>query len=125
MKQPRIIMAHAFVAWALCGATIWIGREIMTMEKTLIVHAIVAPIFFAAVTYVYTRFFGFTSPLTTAVLFISFVLFMDVFLVAMVIEKSFDMFRSPLGTWIPIGLEFLSTWLTGTLMGQRSPRPGV
>ncbi|UCF31912.1 MAG: hypothetical protein JSV26_05790 [bacterium] len=120
MKKALIILVHAFVAWALCGATVWIGREFMTMERTLVVHAVGAPIFFAAVTYVYTRFFGFTSPLTTAFLFISFVLFMDVFLVAMVIEKSFDMFRSPLGTWIPISLEFLSTWWTGALAGRRS-----
>ena len=31
---------------------------------------------------------------------------MDVFVVAMLINKSFDMFLSPLGTWIPFALIF-------------------
>jgi hypothetical protein len=40
---------------------------------------------------------------------------MDFFLVAMVINRSFEMFTSPLGTWIPFVLIFASTYLTGLL----------
>jgi hypothetical protein len=38
---------------------------------------------------------------------------MDFFLVAKVINKSMEMFQDPLGTWIPFGLIFVSTYLTG------------
>ena len=35
-----IIAAHALVAYAFCGAIVFVGRQIWTMETTLIVHAI-------------------------------------------------------------------------------------
>jgi hypothetical protein len=40
---------------------------------------------------------------------------MDVLVVALMIERSFEMFASPLGTWIPFALIFLSSWITGIL----------
>jgi hypothetical protein len=43
-----------------------------------------------------------------------------VFVVALLVEKSFDMFRSVLGTWLPFALIFLATWLTGIVMGVPS-----
>lgn len=51
--------------------------------------------------------------LPTALVFTGFVAIVDFFLVAMVILGSLEMFASPLGTWIPFMLIFLSTWLTG------------
>ncbi len=61
----------------------------------------------------YFRRFHYTAPLQTALLFLGFVVFMDVFVVALLIQKSFEMFTSLLGTWIPFALIFLSTYLTG------------
>jgi hypothetical protein len=46
--------------------------------------------------------------------------FSDMFVVALLIEKSLDMFRSPLGTWVPFLLIFLSSWVTGNLV---RPKP--
>ena len=43
-----------------------------------------------------------------AIMFLLIVILMDFFLVALVINKSMEMFQSPLGTWIPFGLIFLS-----------------
>jgi hypothetical protein len=116
-----IIFAHAFIGWALCGATMGIGMAVTSLEKTLIIHAIAAPIIFAIISWVYFSKFHFTSPLQTALIFLAFVIAMDFFLVAMVINQSFDMFTSLLGTWIPFGLIFLSIWLTGLLVNQRKP----
>jgi uncharacterized integral membrane protein len=48
---------------------------------------------------------------------------MDFFLVALIINRSFDMFRSLLGTWIPFGLIFLSSYLTGLVVVARVRRP--
>lgn len=91
------------------------------MEITLIVHAILAPLFFAFVSLVYFHKFNFTTPLQTAVVFIAFVIAMDVFVVAMLINKSFEMFTSLLGTWIPFALIFTSTYVTGLFVRRANP----
>ena len=113
LKKIIIVLSHAFIVWALCGATIAIGRSFMTMELTLIIHAIVAPIFAALVSLDYYKKFGYTTPLQTAFIFLLFVIAMDAGLVAPVFEKSYEMFRSILGTWVPFVLIFLSTFITG------------
>ncbi len=108
-----VILAHAFAGWTLCGAIIGVGRGITSLENTLIIHAIGAPIIFAAISLNYFKKFNYTNPLQTAVIFVSFVIFMDIFMIALIIEKSSDMFKSILGTWIPFILIMLSTYLTG------------
>lgn len=110
-----IIAACAVVGWAFCGALIVFGGMVTTMDRTLAIHAVGAPIGFAAISLFYHRRFAFTSPLGTAGLFLSIVVALDVVVVAILIEKSFAMFRSPLGTWIPFLLIFLSTYFTGRL----------
>ena len=83
------------------------------MEITLILHAVGAPVFFGIIALIYFKKFNFTTPLQTAAIFVAYVIFMDVFLVAMFIEKSCEMFTSLLGTWIPFILIFLATCFTG------------
>jgi hypothetical protein len=111
-----IILGHAFFGWMLCAATMGIGMAVTSLDNTLIIHAIGAPIFFALVSLNYFRKFNFTTPLQTAVIFIAFVIAMDFFVVAMLINKSFEMFASLLGTWIPFALIFTSTLVTGTFV---------
>ena len=118
-KQILIIIALGLLGWALCGAIMFIGMSIMSIEKTLIVHAIGAPVIFSLISLWYFRKFRFTSPLLTAALFILIVMFMDFFLVALIINKSLEMFQSLLGTWIPFCLIFLSTYLTGLITEKK------
>ena len=120
MKQIGVIAIHAFIGWALCAASMGIGLATTTEQNALIIHAIGAPIFFGAVSYNYFKKYNYTSPLKTAIIFVSFVIVVDFFLVAMVINKSFDMFTDPLGTWIPFALLFTSTYLTGTAVTKNS-----
>jgi len=119
LKKIIIVLSHAFIVWALCGATIAIGRSFMSMELTLIIHAIVAPIFAALVSLDYYKKFSYTTPLQTAFIFLLFVIAMDVGLVAPVFEKSYEMFRSILGTWVPFVLIFLSTFITGLTVKKK------
>jgi hypothetical protein len=112
-KQFLITLAHAFVLWALCGAIMFIGMSIWSMETTLIVHAIGAPIIATLISLVYFRNFNYTTPRQTALIFVCFVIFVDFFLVAMVINKSFEMFKDEIGTWLPFSLIFLATYMTG------------
>ena len=114
-KKLLVIFFHAFVGWLLCAATMGIGMAVASLETTLIIHAIAAPIFFFLVSLNYFRKFNYTTPLRTAVIFVSFVILVDFFVVALLINKNLDMFSSILGTWIPFALIFLSTYLTGKL----------
>ena len=118
-KKAFIVLGHGLVIWILCGATIGIGRSIFTMQTTLIIHAIGAPIFASLVSLLYFKKSHYTSPLQTAFIFLLFIIAMDVFLVAPVFEKSFAMFRSVLGTWIPFSLIFFATFFTGLLSEAR------
>ncbi len=120
IKKVLIILAHAFIGWALCTASMGISQATTTIENALVIHAVGAPIFFTVVSLNYFKRFNFTTPLMTALIFVGFVIFMDFFLVAMLVLKSFEMFTSMLGTWIPFALIFTSTYVTG-LLTVRSP----
>jgi len=56
------------------------------------------------------RWFDSISPIGTAATFVAIVIFLDVFVIALLIERSFDMFRSVLGTWLPFVLIFIAIW---------------
>ncbi|MGC1378676.1 MAG: hypothetical protein WA821_20765 [Anaerolineales bacterium] len=114
-----LILAHAFVGWVLCAATMGIGMAVTSLSNALIIHAVAAPIFFAGVSLVYFRKFDYTAPLQTALIFVAFVIGMDFFLVAMLINHSFEMFTSLIGTWLPFALIFTSTIVTGAFIRRK------
>jgi len=120
-KQIIIILIFALIGWAACGATMGIGMAVTTIDTTLIIHAVGAPVYFIILSLIYFRRFHFTRPLHTAVIFLAFVIVVDFFLVALVINKSLDMFRSFLGTWLPFILIFSATWLTGKVAAKQCP----
>jgi hypothetical protein len=93
-----------------------IGMAVMSLETTLVVHAVLAPVFFAALSILYFKKFNYTTPLQTAIIFLLFVILVDFFVVALLINRSLVMFASPLGTWIPFGLIFISTYITGLIV---------
>jgi peptidoglycan biosynthesis protein MviN/MurJ (putative lipid II flippase) len=119
IKKFAVLFAHGLVGWGLCGAIIGIFRGITSMENTLIIHAIGVPIIFGLLSLLYFSRFNYTTPLKTATFFFSLAILMDAFVIAIFVEKSFAMFASILGTWIPFALIFLSTWLVGTYTLQR------
>jgi hypothetical protein len=120
LKKVLTILGHAFVGWVLCAATMGIGMATLSMDTTLIVHAIGAPIFFSVVSLVYFKKFNYTSPLQTALIFVGFVVTVDFFIVALLINRSLDMFTSLLGTWIQFVLIFASTYLTGNFIKRKA-----
>jgi hypothetical protein len=122
LKKSLIILAHGLAIWILCGATIGIGRKILPMPTVLVIHAILAPLFAAAVSILYFKKFHFTSPFMTALFFLALVMVLDAGLVAPLFERSFAMFRSALGTWIPFALIFLATFFTGLLSDGRTAK---
>jgi hypothetical protein len=98
----------------------FVGMGIWPMDITLIVHAVGAPIIAAVISLIYFKKFNYTSPFATAALFVGFVILVDFLLVAMVINQSFEMFQSFIGTWLPFILIFSATYLTGRLAGKKA-----
>ena len=116
MRKVLVIVIHAFIGWAFCAAIMGLGPLLFSMQTTLIIHLIGGPLGFAVISFNYFRKYYFTSPLQTACIFVGFIIIVDFIVVAFLILKNFDMFLSPLGTWIPFGLIFLATLLTGELI---------
>jgi len=54
--------------------------------------------------------------LIRALVITAIIIVLDAALVAPVFQKSYDMFRAPLGTWIPSVLIFLASWGAGALL---------
>ncbi|HCB48247.1 MAG: hypothetical protein AMJ56_10865 [Anaerolineae bacterium SG8_19] len=120
IKKFSVVLAFALLAQALCWSIMVVGQMVTSIENTLIAHAIGAPIIAIVVSTIYYKKFNYTTPLQTALVFVSVVIAMDVFVVALLIEKSFEMFASPIGTWIPISSIFLATYLTGLVTAKQA-----
>lgn len=121
MKAIEIIavLFFGFIGQLGCWGLMMGGQSITTLDNALIIHAIGAPIVFALVSFVYFKKLNYTNPLITGITFLAVVVLMDFFIVSLLINKSFDMFLSPIGTWIPFALIFTSTYLTGTFVRNR------
>ena len=107
------LFVPALLGWALCGATIAIGRAVTSLQNALIAHAVATPVIFGSASFVYFSGFHFTTPLETAIIYVSLVIALDFLLVATLVEKSYAMFASMLGTWIPFASIFASTYIVG------------
>jgi hypothetical protein len=120
VKELVIVLVFAFVGWALCGASMRISMAFTSEGNALIIHAAAAPIVFAVLSFIYFTKFNYTTPLQTAAIFVAFVIAVDVFVVALLMLNSFEMFTNPLGTWIPFALIFLATYLVGVYVQERA-----
>jgi hypothetical protein len=118
LSQIAVALAHALAGWVLCGATMGIGLANTSLDRALVIHAVAAPIIFALISTIYFVYFGYSGALATAASFVAIVIAMDVFVVALLIQREFTMFRSVLGTWLPFALIFAATYVTGLLTGR-------
>jgi hypothetical protein len=117
--QRLVLIACAVVGWALCGAVMGVGMSLTTVENTLIVHAIAAPIIFGTLAAAYFHMFPGASVVRTAVAWVAMVMLLDLVVVAGALLRSLVMFQSPLGTWIPFALIFLSVLTVGEVLASR------
>lgn len=112
-RKAALVIGCGLVGWAMCGATMGLGMAFFDTGAALIIHAAAAPIFFIGISLFYFRQPAALAPLAAASAMLGLVIFMDVFVVALFIEKSFDMFRSFIGTWLPFILIFFAVDTTG------------
>jgi len=113
IKELAVVVTCGLVGWGLCGVTMGVGMMVTTLGNALILHALAAPVIFTAISFWYFRRLRSWSSLRIAAVFLGVVVIMDVFVVALLIERSFEMFESILGIWLPFLLIFISTWWTG------------
>jgi hypothetical protein len=121
IRRRLVLLIFGLIGWGICGAIIAIGRSLTDMQTTLIIHAAAVPVVFGGLAYLYFRFFGYTTPLQTALFFTGLAIFLDATLIALLVEQSYAMFGSILGTWIPFGLIFLATYLVGRAAVRSTP----
>ena len=115
---------HALAGWALCGATMAALLAATTLATALLLHAVAAPLIFAAVSISYFRGRAVPAPLPTAIAFAVLVALLDLVVVACFVERSLAMFASFTGSWLPLLLIFAATWTTGTLLAHERDRRG-
>jgi hypothetical protein len=116
LKKGLIIFIHPFAGWILCGTILFVTMEITTIYLALISHFIAAPFIFLGISKHYFRKYNYTNPFITGLFFVSIVMIFDLFIVALVIQRSLVMFESIMGTWLPFLFIFLTVWLTGLEM---------
>jgi hypothetical protein len=124
MKKTAVFILHAFVGWALCGLVMTAGMSLLSHQNALLVHLFAAPVIFALVTLSYFKRNPGARPLRAAAGFTLTVMAADFILVAAIILKSFDMFRSFLGTWLPFAMIFISSWRTGASFKRETASGG-
>jgi menaquinone-dependent protoporphyrinogen oxidase len=115
-RSIRRLLAHGVVGWALCAAAMAGFLRFFSLTAALVLHTIAAPLFFSALAWHYFRARGAREPLPTAATWTAVVMLLDLVVVAVGLERSLAMFRSIAGTWLPLGLVFIVTWVIGGLM---------
>jgi hypothetical protein len=114
-RAVTLALAHAFVGWALCGAAMAALRAATSLRVALIARALATPVVFGVVSASYFGRRGAWAPLRAALVFAALVALFDLVIVACFVEHSLAMFRSFVGSWLPLLLVFAATWTTGTL----------
>lgn len=117
-RRAALLIGCGLVGWAGCAAIMGIGMSLISLQTTLIIHAFGAPVVFILVSLFYFRFPGALPPFKAAAGMLAVVLFMDVFLVSMLINGNFDMFKSFIGSWLPLILIFFSIEVTGRVVNK-------
>ncbi|HUJ76702.1 MAG TPA: hypothetical protein VL359_17700 [bacterium] len=113
LRSVAVVLSFALGGWAFCAAIMAALPPLVGMDAALLIHLLAGPLAFAALSWAYQRRFHHYAPATVAAAFVALVITLDALLVALLILKSFDMFRSAIGTWIPFLLIFLSSWGAG------------
>ena len=112
------LLAHGVAGWALCAALMAALLQMTGTGLAIAIHAVAAPLIFGAIAVHYFGARGARDPLPTALAFTAIVALLDAGVVAALVLRSFAMFASFAGTWLPFLLIFLATWLTGLAMSM-------
>jgi hypothetical protein len=119
-RRPPIAYAIRWAAagWLLCGLAMAGLRLATGIAVAIWLHLAIAAIVFFVVAVFYWNDPEHLPPLPTAAVFVVTVVALDALIVAPFFEKSFAMFRSALGTWVPFAAIFFSSLLAARLLSR-------
>ncbi len=116
-------LGYGFFGATLSGAFMTASLRLVGLTPTLVLHAFLAPALFTFLAVRYFKARGARDPLPTAIAWTSIVIALDL-LLAGGIERSFEMFRSFAGAWLPYCSVFIVTWITGFVISTMPwPKP--
>ena len=110
------LIGLALVLWGACGGVMSVGRRLWTLDTALRVHLIVAPIVAFLVGALHKVLVPGFDPTLRAAVMTGLVIVLDAAVVAPLFERSYAMFRSIIGTWLPFAAIFLASWAAGVVM---------
>jgi hypothetical protein len=112
----------AIVGWAACGIVFALGRALFGANAAVVIHLLAAPLIGATVTLLLWNHPRHPGVLATAATLAGGAVLLDAILVAPLLERSFAMFGSPAGTWIPLGLIFTASAASAALLSRPAGR---
>lgn len=116
------LLTHVAAGWAMCAIVMATLLTVTSAGVAIAVHAFVVPIVFAVVAARYFGARGSREPLATALVFSGVVAALDLVIAAALVQRSFAMFGSVGGFWLPLALIFVVTFAVGSVMAMMPPR---
>jgi hypothetical protein len=114
-------LAWAVATWLACGLTFAAARAALGANAAIALHLVAAPFIGAAATRLLWRHPRHPGIAATALTLAGTAALLDATVVAPFLERSWEMFSSPAGTWIPLALILLASAATGARLARRSP----
>ena len=103
------LLGLGFVLWGSCGVVMAISRKLWSLDTTLRVHlAAGAALRVSLIHKLVAPGFDMRTLVLTVLIVV-----LDAVVVAAIFERSYAMFRSFIGTWMPFVAIFLASWAAG------------
>lgn len=112
------LVAYAALGWILCAAVMFGLLAVFSPGVATVVHAIAAPLIFIFISMRYFRPSGAREPVAAALAFTAIAALLDAIVVAALIQGSPALLLSITGFWLPLGLIFIASWVTGWIMSM-------
>ena len=112
------LFALGLVLWAACGGVIGVGRRLWGLDTALLVHLAAAPVFAFIVSAAHKMLAPEFGSVLRATVLTGLIVILDAVVVAPFFERSYMMFRSVTGTWLPFAAIFLASLVAGTLVSN-------
>lgn len=115
-------LGWAVVNWIACGLVFALARALLGVDAAVAIHLVAAPVIGALATLFLWNHPRHPGVAATALTLAGTAASLDAIVVAPFLERSYAMFESPAGTWLPLALILASSALTGTLLLRHATR---
>ncbi len=111
-------LGWAVAGWIACGLVFAVARAAFGVGAAVVIHLLAAPAIGAAATLLTWRHPLHPGVAGTAATLAGTAALLDAIVVAPFLERSFAMFESPAGTWIPLALIFAASAATAVWLAR-------